>query len=84
MVAPAKSPTTEPAEYAEPKIPTAIASFSGGNVSLRRLNAPGTAASPTPCTTLIANRIVILFENAPAVIPAIYRDNSTSNTFFLP
>jgi hypothetical protein len=48
IVAPAKRPTTEPAEYADPNTPTAIASFAGGNVSLRRLKAAGTAAKPTP------------------------------------
>ena len=48
MLAPTNSPTTEPAEYAEPKTPTAIDSLAGGNVSLRRLNAAGTAANPTP------------------------------------
>src|SRR4249919_880507 len=48
MLAPTNSPTTEPAEYAEPKTPTAIDSLAGGNVSRRRLNAAGTAANPTP------------------------------------
>src|SRR5919106_2222861 len=48
MLAPAKRPTTEPAEYADPNTPIAIASFAGGNVSLRRLKAAGTAANPTP------------------------------------
>ena len=33
MVAPAKRPTTEPAEYADPNTPTAMASLAGGNVS---------------------------------------------------
>jgi len=47
-VAPAKRPTTEPAEYADPKTPIAVASLAGGNVSLSRLNAAGTAANPTP------------------------------------
>ena len=45
---PAKSPTTEPAEYADPNTPTASASLAGGNVSLRRLKAAGTADKPTP------------------------------------
>jgi len=48
MLAPTNSPTTEPADYAEPKTPTAIDNFAGGNVSRRRLNAAGTAASPNP------------------------------------
>ncbi|HYY40944.1 MAG TPA: hypothetical protein VE692_06810, partial [Nitrososphaera sp.] len=47
-VAPAKRPTTEPAEYADPNTPIAIASLGGGNVSLRRLKAAGTAAKPRP------------------------------------
>src|SRR5919202_2373968 len=84
IVAPAKRPTTEPAEYADPNTPTAMASFAGGNVSLRRLNAAGTAANPTPWIILVVNRNVILCANPPAVIPATYRVNSTSNTFFLP
>ena len=46
-----------------------MASFSGGNVSLRRLNAAGTAARPTPWIILLANRNDMLFENTPAVIP---------------
>jgi hypothetical protein len=48
MLAPTNSPTTEPAEYADPNTPTAIDNLAGGNVSLRRLNAAGTAANPTP------------------------------------
>jgi hypothetical protein len=48
MLAPVKRPTTEPAEYADPNTPTAMASLAGGNVSLRRLKAAGTAAKPKP------------------------------------
>jgi hypothetical protein len=47
-LAPAKRPTTEPAEYADPNTPTAMASLAGGKVSLRRLKAAGTAAKPKP------------------------------------
>src|SRR5919197_1055068 len=75
-VAPAKRPTTEPAEYADPNTPIAIASLAGGNVSLRRLKAAGTAANPTPWIILLANRNVILCANPPAVIPATYSVNS--------
>ena len=41
MLAPISKPTTEPAEYADPNTPIAIASLAGGNVSLRRLKAAG-------------------------------------------
>ena len=84
IVAPAKRPTTEPAEYADPNTPTAMASFAGGNVSLRRLKAAGTAANPTPWIILLTNRNVILCANPPAVIPITYKVNNMSNTFFLP
>src|SRR5437016_5245883 len=84
MVAPAKSPTTEPAEYADPKTPTAIASLDGGNVSLSRLKAAGTAANPRPWIILLANRIDMLFASPPATTPTTYIINNPISTFFLP
>ena len=84
MEAPANRPTTEPAEYADPNTPTAIASLAGGNVSLRRLKAAGTAAKPTPWIILLASRNEILPANPPAAIPAAYIVRQTSNTFFFP
>ena len=71
MLAPISKPTTEPPEYAEPNTPTAIASLCGGNESLSRLKAAGTAAKPTPWIILVTRRNVMLFANPPAVIPAI-------------
>src|SRR5918993_2695267 len=71
MVAPAKRPTTEPAEYIDPNTPTAIASLAGGNVSLSKLKAAGTAAKPTPWIILLANRNDMLSANPPAIIPAV-------------
>ena len=56
MLAPTNKPTTEPAEYADPNTPTAMASLAGGNVSLRRLKAAGTAAKPTPWIILVTSR----------------------------
>jgi hypothetical protein len=58
-----------------------MASLAGGNVSLRRLNAAGTAAKPTPWIILLANRNVILCANPPAAIPATYRVSKMSNTW---
>ena len=84
MVAPANRPTTEPAEYADPNTPTAIASLAGGNVSLSRLKAAGIAAKPTPWIILLAKRNDMLSAKPPAAIPTIYIVNNMSNTFFLP
>ena len=69
---------------ADPNTPTAMAIFAGGNVSLRRLKAAGTAANPIPWIILLTNRNVILCANPPAVIPATYKVSNMSNTFFLP
>jgi hypothetical protein len=44
----------------------------------------GDCCQAIPWIILLANRNVILCANPPAVIPATYRVNSTSNTFFLP
>ena len=71
MLAPTSKPTTEPPEYAEPNTPIAIASFCGGNESLSRLNAAGTAAKPTPWITRLTRRNEMLFANPPAIIPAM-------------
>ena len=59
MLAPTNKPTTEPPEYAEPNIPTAIASLLAGNTSLTMLKATGTADRLTPWITLLTIKKVI-------------------------
>ena len=82
-VAPAQRPTTEPAEYADPKTPIAVSSLAGGNVSLSRLDAAGTAANPTPWIILLANRNDMLLATPPAAYPrCIYAQKYQQNLFF--
>src|ERR687891_1647014 len=84
MLAPTNKPTTEPAEYADPNTPTAMASLAGGKVSLKRLKAAGTAAKPTPWIILVTSRTDMLSAKPPVTSPTIYIVSSTSNTFFFP
>ena len=71
MLAPNKSPSTDPAEYAELNTPIAIESFSTGNTSRKILNATGTAANPTPWTILDISKVEMLFVKPPAIIPEV-------------